>query len=448
MSESVILNSVVERLQRYSAKYFYLEKYTIESALWDKINNQAIITLDRELQYLIGDEQTIVVEDVPYKWDVSNLNIDTNALNILVETTTKTVLHGVLFSGCLLHMSGVQVNKPIYDIDWNITGYEPYPEATQFINKTYNISQINDYSNTVIALAFPRMRGAKDVYLNLLYYKSFEGVDNLQFDFTNAKVLFYPKEDSGLKRINRLYKNTEYTVDALDRKIIYLPLDEYYCLDTFFNDIEVSNSFLYTSPQIEVGDLNAFYNHASNVISLCNISGNADPVAFLRIEYDGHSQRVPIQSVDDTSATSTISNVKQNYIIKIGIVNIQIPTDQDNTSGFIEQSQYIEGLKVNIHNNIVQVLHGFNVNLGFDDLTYSNQATAQINFDADFSRWEYLPRETIPMFATEMTIQTVYDEKKIARLEKMIIKEPTATGYQMNTYAQAVETVKEYKFNA
>ena len=448
MNENIILNSVVERLQRYSAKYFYTRKYTIENVNWDKANNRAVITLNKTLDKIFGTtEPKIVIEDVPYKWSVANLTFDLITNNILIETTTKTVLHGVLFSGNLLHLSGVQVKKPIYDIDGNITGYEPFIEANEFVNKTYNISQINDRSNTVVALDHSARRGVKDKYINLLYYKSFNGLDNLQFDFTNAQILFYPKEDASLNRINRLYKNTEYTVDATDRKIIYLPLDEYYSQDIFFDTVIAQNSFLYTNPQVEIGDIQAFQSYGKRLIEIFANQNEPLPRCYARIEYDGFAQKVPIESIDDTTATSRIANVKQNYVIRIGIVNIKAPVNIDKTNDFITQSHIIEPLKVNIHNNLVQVLQDFTVQLGFDDLTYSNNSKAIINFDADFSNWEWLDPENAPIYGTAMTIQTVYDEKKISRLEKMIIKEPTATGLKLTTYANAVETPKKYEFN-
>lgn len=448
MNENIILNSVVDRLQRYSAKYFYTRKYTVTSVNWEKINNRAVITLDRGLDKIFGTiEPKIVIEDIPYKWSVANMTFDLITNNILVATTTKTVLHGVLFSGNLLHISGVQVNKPIYDIDGNITGYEPFTEATDFINKTYNISQINDRSNTVIALDYPSGRGIKDKYINLLYYKCFNGLDNLQLDLSNAQILFYPKEDASLNRINRLYRNTEYTVDAGDRKIIYVPLDEFYCQDVFFDTAISQNSFLYTSPEIEIGDVQAFQSYGKKLIEDLRRENDPLPKCYARIEYDGFVQKVPIESIDDTTATSRIANIKQNYIIRIGMVNIKAPADIDKTNDFITQSHIVEPLKINIHNNLVQVLQDFSVELGFDDLTYSNNAKAIINFDADFSNWEWLDPENAPIYGTAMTIQTVYDEKKISRLEKMIIKEPTATGLKFTTYANAVETPKKYEFN-
>lgn len=448
MNQNVILNAVVERLQRYSAKYFYLEKYVIENVNWDKQNNKAIITLDRPLNYIGGVEQKIVVDDVPYKWNIANLTFDLITNNILLETTTQTILHGILFAGNLLHISGIQVNKPIYDIDGNITGYEPFTEAIEFINSIYNISAINDKNNNTISIDYPSIRGIKDIYINLLHYKFFNGIDNLQFDFTDAQILFYPKEETALNRINNIYENTKYTIDINDRKIIYLPLDEYYCQDVFFDTVIAQNSFLYTSPQVDLGDIDNFQSYGKNLVALLSRAGQIQPRCYARLEYDGFVQKVPIESVDDTSATSRIANVKQNYIIRIGIVNINSSVDIDNTSEYTAQSNILEAMKVNIHNNLVQVLQDFNVNLGFDDLTYSNNAKAQINFDADFSSWEWLDNENAPIYVTAMTIQTVYDEKKISRLEKMLIKEPTATGFILTTHTNTIDTPKKYEFNS
>jgi hypothetical protein len=277
----------------------------------------------------------------------------------------------------------------------------------------------------------------------LLYYKCFNGIDNLQFDFTTAQILFYPKEHTDLRRINNIYENTAYTVDANDRKIIYLPLDEFYCQDEFFDTVIAQESFLYTSPQITIGDIDSFLSWGKNIVALAGKLNEVMPKCYATIEYDGFVQKSPIQSIDDTTATGSIANVKQNYIIRIGVVNIKAEVDQAKRAEYIAQSNIIEHLKINIHNNMMQVLQDFPVDLGFDDLTYTNKARARLNFDADSSNWQWLDGENTPMYATEMTIQTVYDEKKISRLERMLVNEPTATGVNLTSYANAVESPKK-----
>ena len=449
MTNSVILSSIVERLKRYSAKYFYLEKYTITNVNWDKANKQAVITLDRELNKLFNVEQSIVVDDIPYKWIVNDLSFDFTTNNILLTTAAKTILHGSLFAYNLLHLSGVQVKKPVYDINGNLTSYVLFTEATEFINRTYEISQINDRTNHIIALDYANQKDVKDKYVNLLYYKCFDGIDNLQFDFTTAQILFYPKEHTDLMRINNIYENTKYSVDVNDRKIIYLQLDEFYCQDEFFDTAIAQESFLYTSPQIAIGDFNSFLSWGKNMVALAgklNTVGALNevmPKCYATIEYDGFVQRTPIQSIDDTTATGSIVNVKQNYMLRLSIVNINAEVDTSKRNQYIAQSNIIEHLKINIHNNMMQVLQDFPVETGFDDLTYANKARAYVNFDADSANWEWLDAENTPMYVTTMIIQTVYDEKKISRLERMLVKEPTATGVNLASYANAVESPKK-----
>ena len=60
--QNQVLQSVVNRLQRYSAKYFSLYKYQITDITWDKPNKKALITLNNE----IYTHQTIIVENIPY----------------------------------------------------------------------------------------------------------------------------------------------------------------------------------------------------------------------------------------------------------------------------------------------------------------------------------------------------------------------------------------------
>jgi hypothetical protein len=437
--QNVILNSVVQRLQRYSAKYFCTQEYKITNAVWDRPNKKAIITLDQPLKQYLGLPQKIVVENIPYAWEVQDISIDLLSRSILIETVNNTILHGYKFSGNLLSLSGVIVRNSNNTVNNG---------ATALLNQFFTIALDNERANNIIALNIP-VRSV-DIFKNLLFYKSFEGEEGLIFDCTNAKILFYPKEDSTLRRINRLYEPTiDFTITA-DPTILELNLDDYFCQDSFFEGILADgNSVVYTSPQIEIGDSNDFnlYIHKKSSSKKSSIQQQEDflkyPICFARVSYIGHSQRTPTGSVDDTMATSQVANIKQNYQIIIGIIDPSKQYIQENTSGGITNSQGIEPLKVNIHNNIVQVLQDCLVNYGFDDLTYANNRRIAINFDNDSSVWEiYQEPDNIPCWATVMTIQTVYDEKKISRLEKMIITQPMATGVHLQTHAQDINTPK------
>jgi hypothetical protein len=432
--QNVILNSVVQRLQRYSAKYFCTQEYKVINAVWDKPSRKAVITLNKPMKMYDGLPQKIIVENIPYTWAVQNISIDLLSKNILLETVNNTILHGYKFSGNLLKLSGIVVKNADNTVN---------NEATNILNQFFTIALNNERANNIIALNIPYQN--IDIIKNLLFYKCFDDNEGLTFDCTNAKILFYPKEDASLRRINRLYEpNVDFTITA-DPTVIELNLDDYFCQDIFFDDIFVDdNSVLYTNPQIEIGDDNDFNLYINKKSSIELQEGFFKyPICFARISYIGHSQRTPTGSVDDTMATSQVANVKQNYKIIIGIIDPSKQYIQENTTNGILSSQEIEPLKVNIHNNIVQVLQDCLVSYGFDDLTYANNRKIAINFDNDDSTWEiYQAPDNIPCWITTMIIQTVYDEKKISRLEKMIIKEPTATGIHFQTHAQDINTPK------
>ena len=435
--QNVILNSVVKRLQRYSAKYFCTQQYQIINAIWDKPNKKAIITLNKPLLEYADEQQKIVVENIPYTWAVQDITIDLLSRSIIIETVNKTMLHGFNFGGNLLKINGVVIKSPNNTINAG---------ATELINRFFNISLANERGDNFIALNFPVFPYSIDIFTNLLFYKSFEGQDGLIFDFTNAKVLFYPKEDASLRRINRLYEPViDFTITA-DPTILELTLDDYFCQDPFIENITFDeNSTLYTNPQIDIGDENDFNLAINQFVSIQKEDDYFKfPICIARVSYTGHSQRTPNGSVDDTMATSQISNVKQNYEIIIGIIDPSKQYIQEDTQNGIINGKAIEPLKVNIHNNIVQVLQDCLVDYGFDDLTYANNTKLRINFDNDISQWGiYAQADNIPYYETVMTIQTVYDEKKISRLEKMIIKEPTATGVHLQTHAVDIKTPKD-----
>ena len=91
----------------------------------------------------------------------------------------------------------------------------------------------------------------------------------------------------------------------------------------------------------------------------------------------------------------------------------------------------------------MQVLQGYNVAYGFNDLTYSNNINIAVNFDKDDSQWGlFAEDDKRPIYQTRMVIQTVYDEKKIARLEIMLVKQPLATGIEFQLNANDLETPK------
>ena len=432
--QNQVLQSVVNRLQRYSAKYFSLYKYQITDITWDKPNKKAIITLNNE----IYTHQTIIVENIPYAWQIQGIGIDILTNNILINTVNNTILQGVNFSGSLIHIQGV-VAKDSNGIE--------NTEASALLNRILNISISNERGNKIISANIPLFLNSVSKYKNLLYYNSFEGEDGFTFDFTNAKVLFYPKENDNLKRINRLYTlNVDFTVDTLDRKKLELTLDDYFCEDPFFESVLVnSNSFLYAQPQIAIGDFQDFNLKIDDIILKRTqlITNVNDHIAIARVEYEGHSQRVSIGGTDDTTATSQVSNVKQNYNIYIAIINVAKPVEQEKTTMAILNAQQIEKLKIDIHNNIVQVLQGYNVAYGFNDLTYSNNINIAVNFDNDDSQWGlFAEDDKRPIYQTRMVIQTVYDEKKIARLENMLVKQPLATGIEFQLNANDLETPK------
>ena len=90
--QNVILNSVIQRLQRYSAKYFCTQEYKITNAVWNKLNKKAIITLDKPLKQYLGLPQKIVVENIPYTWEVQDISIDLLSRSILTVRRLSCVL--------------------------------------------------------------------------------------------------------------------------------------------------------------------------------------------------------------------------------------------------------------------------------------------------------------------------------------------------------------------